>query len=100
MSKGISHCLLSSRAKRRRTKEEIKQAKESEQAEARRLQAKLEQHDQMQRQLDKQQQQMQQLWQENQDMKKVKEELVPNLMENGLLGTNPDTGNLQVAKNW
>ena len=54
----------------------------------------------MQRQLEKQQQQMEQLWQENQEMKKVKDELVPNLMDSGLLGHNPDTGNLQVAENW
>ena len=48
VSKGISHCLLSVSAKRRRTKAEMKQAKEEEERKVRLMQAQIEQQAQLQ----------------------------------------------------
>ena len=33
-------------------------------------------------------------------MKQLKDEVVPGLIERGLLGTNPETNQLQAAANW
>ena len=100
VSKGISHCLLSTRAKRRRTKEEIKQSREAEQLEARRIQAKLEEHEQMQKKLLEQQQQLAQQWQEIEGLKEVKDNVVPGLVANGLLDHDPESGYYHPAKDW
>ena len=45
VSKGISHCLIAAGAKRRRTKAELQALKMEEQARAREVQAKLEEHE-------------------------------------------------------
>ena len=100
MSKGISHCLLSSRAKRRRTKEEMLRSKELEQYEARRVQIKLEEHEQMRRQLESQREELEGLREKNEELKQIEEEVVPSLVKDGLLSHNPETGVYRGAKNW
>ena len=54
----------------------------------------------MQRQLDQQQQQLSNLWDENQSLKQVKDELVPGLVERGLLAMDQQKGQVNVVNNW
>ena len=87
-------------AKRRRSKEEIRQAKEEEQNRARQLDAQMELQEEMQRQMEKQRQQLSKLWMENKSLKQVKDEFIPSLIGNGFLKFNQQNNGIDMVESW
>ena len=60
----------------------------------------LEQHDQMQREMEEQRQEIAHLREENLEGRKIKEELLPNLLDSGLVAENPENQRLQAAESF